>query len=102
MDVTIRKGFTEKTCGNCGVIFFIPDELENECFHNGKSWTCPNGHTRVYKESESAKYQRLYEAEKQARQREASVGANAIESARRLREQVEKLQTKKKKTGKGK
>jgi len=102
MDVTIKQGFTQKTCGNCGVIFFIPDELESECFNNGKSWTCPNGHTRVYKESEAAKYKRLYEAEQRARQREAEVAANAIESGRKLREQVEKLQTKNKKTGKGK
>jgi hypothetical protein len=101
MDVTIRKGFTEKTCGACGVVFFIPDELESECFHNGKSWTCPNGHSRVYKESEAAKFKRLYEAEKTEKERVQQYRRNGIELITELEKKIERL-TKKKKTGKGK
>ncbi len=63
MNINLVKGFTQKTCGSCGVIFFIPDELEKECQETGQSWHCPNGHSRVYKESQASKYKRLYEEE---------------------------------------
>lgn len=100
MDITITKGFSQKTCGTCGVVFFIPDELENECLQNGKSWTCPNGHTRVYKESEAKKYQRLYEAEKTEKERVQQYRKNAIEIITDLEKKVEKLETKNKKVKK--
>lgn len=96
MEVTINQGFTLKTCKGCGVVFFIPDALEKKFKEEGGFWSCPNGHEYRYSETEAQKYKRLLESEQRARQHEAEVAANAIESARKLREQVEKLQKKSK------
>lgn len=42
-------------CGACGVTHLMPEELRRECEKKGprKSWRCPNGHERVYQESEA-------------------------------------------------
>ena len=96
MDVTITKGFTQKTCGTCGVLFFIPDELENEAHKTGQQWCCPNGHSRSYTESDADKYKRLYEAEKAEKEKQREYKMNAVASANRLQAQLEKCLTKKK------
>jgi hypothetical protein len=39
-------------CGECGVAFYIPEVLKQECKRiKGKSWYCPNGHPRIFGES---------------------------------------------------
>ncbi len=97
MDVTITKGFTQKTCGKCGVVFYVPDELEREYLKTNQTWTCPNGHSRSYSESQLDKYKKLYEQEKAERIRLSSVSESAIESAKKLRAQLEKCKSKKNK-----
>lgn len=52
MDITTVQGFTHKICGNCGVVFWVPEKLEAEYLKNGIGWFCPNGHNRAYLESE--------------------------------------------------
>ena len=94
--IILENSFTEKICKGCGVVFFIPDRLEEKFKQEGGYWYCPNGHQYGYSEPDAVKYKRLYESEKVSRQREFQVGANAIESARKLREQLEKCQSKKK------
>jgi len=61
MNLTIVKGFTEKVCIKCGVLFLIPNELERNLLQTGQTWCCPNGHPQNYAESEADKYKRLYE-----------------------------------------
>lgn len=68
MKINIEKDYAQKTCGTCGVTFFIPAELENEFLKTGQAWACPNGHRRAYAESEADKYKRLYEQSEQYRQ----------------------------------
>jgi hypothetical protein len=84
MQIEITKGFTQKTCGTCGVIHFIPDELEQEAKSTGQTWYCPNGHGRSYKESEVDKYKRLYEQAEKYRQ-------NAVSELQYLKNDVEAL-----------
>lgn len=101
MDTTIVKGFSQKTCGNCGVIFWIPEELENELLRIGGSWHCPNGHVRHYTEPECVKYKRLYEETQQVLVVVENREQHAINSAKRLRDQLEKCQAKSKRKKKG-
>jgi hypothetical protein len=84
MNLEITKGFTQKTCGTCGVIFFVPDELEREYRQQGQSWHCPNGHVRSYTESEADKYTRLYGQAEQCRK-------NAVDKNRMLEADVQAL-----------
>jgi hypothetical protein len=102
MEIAITKGFTQKTCGTCGVVFFVPDELEREYRQQGQVWHCPNGHTRSYTESEADKYKRLYEQAEQYRK-------NAVDENQRLKADVQallnerdRIRAKAKKTGKAK
>jgi hypothetical protein len=95
MDVTITKGFTQKTCGTCGVVFFIPDELENEAHKTRQAWYCPNGHCRSYTESDADKYKRLYEAEKSEKEKVNEYRKNAMHVIEDMEKKIEKLQTKK-------
>lgn len=39
-------------CGECGVLFAVPQGFLVERRETGKSWYCPNGHGRVFRESD--------------------------------------------------
>lgn len=47
--------FTQICCGECGIEFQVPEHFHRECKERGKEkgWYCPNGHRRVYGESNS-------------------------------------------------
>jgi len=85
MNVTLTNGFTQKTCKGCGVIFFIPDELEKKFKESGGYWYCPNGHQYGYAEPDAVKYKRLYEDSERYRQ-------NAIRQSDMLQADVKALQ----------
>lgn len=59
--------FAHKTCGKCGVEFLLPKTLDDENREKGadRTWYCPNGHARIYSESDTAKYRREAERLKQ-------------------------------------
>ncbi|KKL60252.1 hypothetical protein LCGC14_2207210 [marine sediment metagenome] len=42
-------------CANCGVVFAIPDRLDDKFREYGSTFYCPNGHTLTYGKSESMK-----------------------------------------------
>ncbi len=42
-----------KRCGECGVSFALPRQLNEENKKTGADWYCPNGHCRVYRETEA-------------------------------------------------
>jgi hypothetical protein len=77
---------TIMTCGNCGVEFAIPENMRAEKELSGGHWYCPNGHQRVYTETEAARYKRLYEKE----QREAASFRELKLAAERAQEKAEK------------
>lgn len=56
---------TDMECGECGIQFSVPETWRAEKQKTGKSWYCPNGHSRVYRESDADAAHRLLAAEKQ-------------------------------------
>lgn len=57
---------TVMTCGHCGIKFAIPEAMRDECErHQGRNWFCPNGHSRVYRETDDVKLKK--ERERSAR-----------------------------------
>lgn len=42
----------EMQCGMCGINFTMPLVFQQERQQNGGTWYCPNGHPRVYRESD--------------------------------------------------
>lgn len=49
------RSFAFMSCGKCGVEFMMPSHFQRECSEQGdkRTWYCPNGHPRVYSESEA-------------------------------------------------
>ena len=50
---------TDMECGSCGIVYAVPEDWRAEKQRGGDGWYCPNGHRRVYKESDAARYKRL-------------------------------------------
>lgn len=50
-----NREFALKQCGKCGIEFLVPDifDKENREAGENKTWYCPNGHPRVYRECEA-------------------------------------------------
>lgn len=50
----------DRICGECGIAWSAPKEFMDECRKMGESKTfyCPNGHPRVFAESEADKVRR--------------------------------------------
>jgi hypothetical protein len=61
-----------KTCGQCGILFAIPHtfDQENHLYGDKRTWYCPNGHPRVYRETEVQRLRREMEAKLADAQRE--------------------------------
>lgn len=77
---------TIMTCGSCGCEFAIPETMRAEKERSGGSWFCPNGHSRVYSETQADKFRKLYEKE----QREAASLREAKIVAERAQQKAEK------------
>lgn len=50
--------FVMMCCGECGIEFQVPDFFQEERKKTGKGWHCPNGHPRVYRESDADRFRR--------------------------------------------
>jgi|HubBroStandDraft_4_1064222.scaffolds.fasta_scaffold00027_65 hypothetical protein len=57
--------FTRMACGECGIEFDVPEHFYKERKENGKGWYCPNGHSRVFRESDLDKMRRERDQAKQ-------------------------------------
>jgi NMD protein affecting ribosome stability and mRNA decay len=44
---------TDLSCGECGIVFMVPANWLREKRETGGSFTCPNGHHRVFRISEA-------------------------------------------------
>lgn len=51
--ITYSSVLITKTCGQCGIHFAVPETFDNARQRDGKTFYCPNGHLRVYRETES-------------------------------------------------
>ena len=59
--VSLNVDLVQMICGECGIVFAVPDYFQQERLKTGKGWYCPNGHGRVYKESETDRLRKLLE-----------------------------------------
>lgn len=50
--------FHNMCCGECGIEFTVPEHFYKERREEGKGWFCPNGHERVFRETDVAKLTR--------------------------------------------
>lgn len=51
-------GMSRMHCGECGIEFAVPDHFYTDRKNSGKGWHCPNGHSRVFRESDADKLRR--------------------------------------------
>jgi uncharacterized Zn finger protein (UPF0148 family) len=40
-----------QTCGECGIVFAVPEWFDEGNRQTGRDWYCPNGHSRVYRDT---------------------------------------------------
>lgn len=70
---TITTQLVAMECGQCGSVFAMSEAKHRRCKANGESWYCPNGHCRVYTDTENKQLKDQLTREKQFReQAEAS------------------------------
>jgi hypothetical protein len=80
---------TKMECGECGIVFAIPSSKYRRCNDQGEDWYCPNGHCRIFCESENQKLQKQLTAERDRVIREkcareqAETLANELEADKR-------------------
>lgn len=48
-------------CANCGVMFGVPNEFDDQRRDDGRSFYCPNGHSNVYRDTEAKRLKRELE-----------------------------------------
>lgn len=81
----VTVDMAEMQCGECGIAFAVPETWRAEKKRNGSGWYCPNGHSRVYRESDVQKLQKELDTEKErlrralARENEERARADALE-----------------------
>jgi hypothetical protein len=56
--VTAQHVLILKTCGECGITFGLPKQFDLDRRQTGGGWCCPNGHQRVYSETEFTRLQK--------------------------------------------
>ena len=62
MQVIREITLVEMHCGECDITFAVPDYWQAERLKDGKNWYCPNGHCRVYRDSENLRLKNRLEA----------------------------------------
>lgn len=63
MSIVINNEHYERmSCGQCGVVFYVPLNFYEERRNDGDGWHCPNGHPRVFTEPKVKKLERQLEA----------------------------------------
>jgi hypothetical protein len=56
-------------CGACGVHFAVTEAFADERRRDGRTWHCPNGHARVFRETEAERLRKQLAAVEQAKAR---------------------------------
>ena len=72
-------------CGECGIAFHVPASWQRERRDNGKGWYCPNGHSRVYRESEVDRLKKKLREAEESKARHIQSRRWAEENARSAR-----------------
>lgn len=56
--IKVAVQLEDHVCGNCGIPYAAPDYFWRERQKDGQSFYCPNGHSRVFSETEAQKLQK--------------------------------------------
>lgn len=83
--------FVTTRCGECGIEFAVPDFFDKERRDTGKGWHCPNGHSRVYRESDADKFRRERDQAIQQMARAEQEAAEAETRARKAEAEVRRI-----------
>lgn len=73
---------TDMECGKCGIQFSVPETWRAEKQKTGAGWYCPNGHNRVYRESDEEKARKAL-AEERERHKSTLARLNEAQEAER-------------------
>jgi hypothetical protein len=57
MTIAVSVDLIYQVCGHCGVTYGIPKSMDDEKNRSGGNWFCPNGHSRVYRQTREQKLQ---------------------------------------------
>ena len=63
LPITVQMA--DMQCGECGIQFAVPETWRAEKQRTGAGWFCPNGHSRVYRESDEEKAKKALAEERQ-------------------------------------
>ncbi len=91
MAVLTTLYFDTMRCGECEVHFALEREHRNQLIRTGDDFYCPNGHCRVFRESENAQLKRQLKVAKNNRDFEMRRADTAERRARAARGQVTKI-----------
>lgn len=91
MSEMMITGMTRMACGECGTEFAVPDHFYKERRETGKGWHCPNGHSRVFRESDAEKLRRERDLLKQQHARLEQELAEARAETERKEKAVKRL-----------
>lgn len=60
LEYTVWSDLTFKTCPVCGINYALPTVMHNERLNSKeqKNWYCPNGHSLVFRDNDTARIQR--------------------------------------------
>jgi hypothetical protein len=83
-----REEYTELMCGQCGMLFYVPEVWRKDRQLTGKGFYCPNGHPRIYKESLEVQLRREIAEKERALEWEKSRANNLDNRLKRLRKRV--------------
>jgi hypothetical protein len=67
---TVLVTLVSHTCGECGVAFGMPDYFLRQKQRDATSFHCPNGHSRVFRESEADKLRKQLAAQEEETRRQ--------------------------------
>lgn len=70
------------TCGECGVVFGFPNDLLEQRQSDGQRWYCPNGHCRIFNETDAVRLRRA-EAQLTSTKDQLQAAKNEAEETRR-------------------
>lgn len=80
MSLVFTVDLVSVQCGKCGVTFGLPANFHRQCCEVGQHFYCPNGHCRVYGETEVKRLERELALEK-SRHDQTKARLNTAEKA---------------------
>ncbi len=70
LPITVQMTYMQ--CGQCGISFSVPEVWRAEKKRDGDGWFCPNGHQRVYSETDKQRLERELKEEQERHKRTLS------------------------------